>query len=139
MEDFQDFKIFLHGTTPVVEGNVPGAFLPDDPLKLLMEGPLPQVPVMLGTVQHEGILPLAGAHFLVLHPNGLLNDTDYMQDYLLGDLLKTYGVNERQDGASISQSLALAFLPAEKDRTNFTEIQYELLDVSYLTKRHFHL
>lgn len=114
----------------MIEGDVPGAFLPDDPLKLLLEGPLPQVPVMLGSVQHEGILPLAGAHFLVLNPKGLLNNTEYMQDYLLGDLLRTYGVNERQDGASISQSMALGFLSPDKDRTNFTEIQYELLDVS---------
>lgn len=123
------FKILLAGSTPVIEGNVPGAFLPDDPLKLLTEGPLPNVPVLLGTVQHEGILPLAGSHFLVLNPQGLLNDTAYLRERFMSELLTTWGVDETGNGASVSQSLALGYLHPGANKANFTEIQYELLDV----------
>lgn len=130
MEDFGKFRIELKGTTPTIEGNVPGAFLPADPLKLMQEGDLPDVPVMLGAVQHEGILPLAAGYYLILDKEGLVDDPEYMQDELLGDMLSTYNVNDRVDGASISQSLASGFLEPGTDRTNFTEMQYELLDVS---------
>lgn len=133
MEDFGNFEILLHGSTPTIEGPVEGAFLPEDPLKILIEGDIPNVPVMLGAVQHEGILPLAGAHYLKLGPEKLVNDKDYLENYLLGDLLKTYGVSDRENGASVSQAIAQSFIPADKDRTNFTAIQYDLLDVSKQT------
>jgi len=131
MEEFKSFKIQLSGSTPAIEGNVPGAFLPDDPLKLMLEGPLPDVPVMLGSVQHEGILPLAACHYLILQPNETecLNNRTYMRDFFLGDLLTTYNVNERKDGASVSQSMAVGFLRPGSNRTDFTDIQYELLDM----------
>ncbi|ODN03466.1 Carboxylesterase 4A [Orchesella cincta] len=129
MEDFIDFKMILSGTTPCIEGDVPGAFLPDDPLKLMAEGPLPNASVLLGAVQHEGMLPLAAAYVLKLETDGLLNDTKYLRDYMLGDILITYGVNERRDGGSVSQSLAVGYFPPGSSRQNFTEMQYHLMDL----------
>lgn len=94
------------------------------------EGYLPDVPVLLGTVQHEGILPLAGAHFLTLNPTGLLNDTQYMREKFVGELLTTWGVDESSNGASVSQSIANGYLRPGSDRSNFEANQYEYLDVS---------
>ncbi|CAL8121574.1 unnamed protein product [Orchesella dallaii] len=129
LDEFMDFKMVLSGSTPCIEGDIPGAFLPDEPLKLLLEGPLPDVPVMLGTVQHEGTLPLIAAYFLKLGPEGLVNDTQYVRDYLVGDMLATYGVNERRDGGSVSQALAAGYFPPGVNRQNFTEMQYHLMDM----------
>ena len=125
-------KILLSGSTPAIEGNIPGAFLPDDPLHLMSEGPLPDVPVLLGTTQHEGILPLAAGHYLVLQKKEeeTLKNRTYMRDYFLGDLLTTYKVDDRKDGASVSQSMAVGFLRPGCNRTDFSDMQYELLDVS---------
>ncbi|ODM89977.1 Carboxylesterase 4A [Orchesella cincta] len=129
LEEFMNFKMILPGSMPCIEGDVPGAFLPADPLELMQNGTLPNVTVLLGTVQHEGTLPLIAAYFLKLGPEGLVNDTDYLRDYLLGDVLATYGVNERMNGGSVSQAMALGFFPPDVNRSNFTEMQYYLMDL----------
>lgn len=112
-----------------MEGNVPGAFLPDDPVKLLREGPLPDVPILMGSVQHEGTLATSVVHYLVLGPSGVLNDTRYVREDLVANVLKTWGVDETKNGGSISQSMAAGWFRGGVDRGNYTEIQYELLDM----------
>jgi len=112
-------------------GNVPGAFLTADPLELLQNGDVADIPVVLGSLQHEGTLPLAGFHYLVLEPNGWIYDPDYIHDKLFSDLLVQYGANDDQGGAVLSQMAALAFVPSGNPRTNFTEIMYGVMDVSF--------
>lgn len=129
MEDFSHFQIVLKGKTPVIEGNVPGAFMPDDPLEIMKHGEIADVPLILGAVQHEGSMALAAAHFM-LNSAHLLDDPEYMMDDFFGDLLATYDIDDHINGGSISQSLASSFLKPGADRTNFTDMQYEILDVS---------
>lgn len=126
--DLTRMRVELPANSPVIEGNVPGAFLPDDPLTLLLEGPLPNVPVVMGAVQNEGTLPVAGFYYLTLERQDYIHDPVYMREQLLGELLAAYGADDHHGGASLSQSVALAFLP-DSDRTDFDSMVYELIDL----------
>jgi carboxylesterase type B len=123
-----NLKAVLPGASVVIEGDIPGAFLTDEPLKLLESGDIPDVPILLGATQHEGSFLLGIAYVLKLEPTGLLNDTVYVRDHLIGDLLSTWDIDENKNGGSISQGLSLAYLPGNP-RTNFSSFTYELIDM----------
>jgi hypothetical protein len=103
--------------------------MPDEPLALLEKGDIPQVPVLLGANQHEGSFVMAAAYLFKFGHGGLLNDTTYVHDHLVGDLLQTWNINDNINGGSISQALSLGYLPSGP-RTQFTDFMYELVDVS---------
>jgi len=125
-----NLRALIPGASVVVEGNVPGAFLPEEPLALLEKGelPNPNAEVLLGANQHEGSFVLAAAYLLKLGHGDLLNDTTYVNDHLIGDLLATWNIDDSQNGGSVSQGLALGFLPPGP-RTDFSSFTYELIDV----------
>jgi carboxylesterase type B len=127
--DFSKFNLGFEATAPVIEPDLPGAFLSQDPLKILQEGEIPNVPVMLGAVQHEGSAILAAAYSLAWGPSGDADDPDFIHEKMMPSLLNALGVNElTTGGAPISQSLILAYLP-DSPRTNFTEIGAGVTDM----------
>jgi carboxylesterase type B len=123
-----NLRALIPGASVVIEGNIPGAFMPEEPLAMLEKGDLPNVEVLLGANQHEGSFVLAAAYLLKLGSGGLLNDTVYVNDHLIGDLLATWNIDDSENGGSITQALALGFLP-EGPRTNFTAFTYQLIDM----------
>jgi len=124
-----NLRAILPGASVVIEGNIPGAFLTDEPLKLLESGDFSDVPILLGATQHEGSLLVGVAYVLKLAATGLLDDPIYVRDHLIGDLLATWDIDENRNGGSISQGLALGFLPPGNPRTNFSTFTYELIDM----------
>ena len=129
MEDISNLRLVFEASAPVVEPDVPGAFLSREPLALLKEGSFPQIPVMLGAVQHEGSAILGAAYAFNLGKTEQLEDANFVREELLPILLKALGTDETiGTGAPISQSLALAFLPGYH-RDNFTEITDGLVDM----------
>lgn len=125
-----NLRAILPGASIVIEGDIPGAFCTDEPLKLLESGDIPEIPILLGATQHEGSLLVGVAYVLKLAATGLLDDPIYVRDHLIGDLLATWDIDENKNGGSISQGLALGFLPPGNPRTNFSTFTYELIDVS---------
>lgn len=100
-----------------------------EPLELLENGLVENVPVMMGANQHEGSFLLGVAYALRLGWNNTLDDPVYVHQKLVGDLLATWGVYEKTNGASMSQALLAGWVPQDNLRNNFTTMQYELIDV----------
>ncbi|CAG7838019.1 unnamed protein product [Allacma fusca] len=114
----------LPSSTPVIEPNLPGAFITEDPYKLLTQGDLPDVPVILGGCLNEGSFVLGGFYFLSLANSTRIEDPFYIHEDLIPDLLSTYQITD----AAVAETIALGFMPGSR-RDNFTEIQPNLNDM----------
>jgi len=127
--DLSNLNLVFEASSPTIEPNLPGAFIAEDPLKLLQEGDIPDVPIIMGTVQHEGSAILGAAYSLNWRPNNLTDDPEFIHDRMMPTLLKAIGIDElNTGGAPISQSMTLAYIP-DSPRTNFTEIGEGITDM----------
>ncbi|CAG7816018.1 unnamed protein product [Allacma fusca] len=114
--------------TPTIEPKLPGAFITEDPLTLLNEGEIADVPVILGATLHEGSYVLGLLYRAYLGPDGRVNDTQWMRNDLIPSLLSVFGVSELSGAGAISETTALAYMPGST-RENFTEIMPNLVDM----------
>jgi carboxylesterase type B len=127
--DLASLNLVFEATAPVIEPDLPGAFLTEDPLKILEEGDIPNIPIMLGTCQHEGSAVLGAAYSLNWGPGGEAEDPEFIRNKMMPTLLNALGINElTTGGAPISQSLTLAYLP-DSPRNNFSEIGAGVTDM----------
>jgi carboxylesterase type B len=115
-------------TTPTVEPDLPGAFITKEPLALLTEGDIPDVPVVLGATLHEGSYMLGLLYKAFLGHDGRVNDTEWMRNDLIPSLLSVFDVRESLGGGAVAETTALAYMPGRK-RENFTEIMPNLVDM----------
>jgi len=128
-EDIINLKILFEASAPVIEPDLPGAFISKDPLYYFRDGEAANVPVMLGANQHEGSAILAAAYVVSLQYGGKLDDPIFVRDELLPTLLKAIGTDESTQGMPLSQQLAILYFPEGSQRDNFTEITDGLVDM----------
>lgn len=127
-EAYKNLDLGLEFQTPTIEPDLPGAFITKEPIELLQNGSIPDVPVVLGTTLHEGSYVLGLLYQAKIGPDNLTDDADWMRNDLIPNLLGTFGVDDSLGAGAISESVALAFMPGST-RENFTEIMPNLVDM----------
>jgi len=60
----QKNSLQLSGTVPVIEPDLPGAFLTQEPVDIIRSGNIPDVPVIYGANREDGAFVIAGFHFI---------------------------------------------------------------------------
>ena len=111
----------------MIEPDLPGAVITRDPMVLLKEADIPDVPILIGANLHEGSYALGLIYAAKLGPDNLVNDPVWMRDELIPALLQTFGTSQSASH-SFSEAIALAFMPGFT-RENFTEIMPHIVDV----------
>lgn len=131
VEDLSNNKIQLLGTSPVVEPDLPGAFITEDPYKIMTSGYIPDVPVIMGATAEEGVLFLGGLHFLGFgnkqNRNNTIENPVWLREGMINTLLSTYELDPLTSSA-IEETIALTYLP-DINRLNYTEARAGLVDM----------
>lgn len=115
-------------TTPVVEPNLPGAFITEEPTKIMESGDLPQIPVMLGATKHDGSFILAPLYLVKFGPQNLDTNPEYMKTQIVTDFLKFFQIQEDYGNAGAAASIGLTYFP-EANRSSWNESMPGLVDV----------
>ncbi|ODN05232.1 Carboxylesterase 4A [Orchesella cincta] len=116
--------------TPVVEPKLPGAFITEDPVKILKNGDISsKVPIMLGANKHDGSFILANMYLAKLGPEKLAENSEYMRWELVPNLLRFFRVEEDVADRHVSATVEMAYLP-EVNRSSWNESMPGLVDVS---------
>lgn len=125
---YANLDLGLGFVTPTIEPDLPGAFITEEPMDLLTHGDIPNVPVMLGTNLHEGSYVLGLLYQAKIGPEDLADDPVWMRNEIIPALLGAFGVDDTIGDGTISETIALAYMPG-MTRENFTEIMPNLVDM----------
>ncbi|KAK7079163.1 Carboxylesterase 5A [Halocaridina rubra] len=108
-EDRQRGEMGFRGAAPVIDA-VPGV---SEPLiskpaeEYYADGDASDVPLLIGANKHEGSFVLAIMYLEYFVPHGLINDSIYMNEGMIPDILNAFGVHDQTNG--ISESLIDAY------------------------------
>lgn len=120
-EDRKNGQMGFRGAAPVTQGPAVSdsqRLLLYQPIDYLTSGNFSDVPLMIGTNKHEGSFVLTIMYTEFLKPNGKLNDSVYLKDDMMIDLLNCFGVHDYTN--AVSEAIMDSFV-GELDRGNFTE------------------
>lgn len=126
---FGNLTLPTGGVAPVVEPDLPGAFITKSPAELIESGEADKMPIIIGTTKHDGSFTLG---FLHLAYFGLLNldkDPVYMKNQIVPDLLRLFRIKEDKGSKVISSTAELAYLH-DVDRSSWNASMPGLVDVN---------
>ncbi|CAL8131722.1 unnamed protein product [Orchesella dallaii] len=113
--------------TPVVEPILPGAFITEEPVNIMKNGDMSNVPIMIGATKHDGSFILANLYLAKLGPEKLDENPDYMRVELIPNLLRFFRVTEDEADKDVSATVQLAYFP-EVNRSSWNDTMPGLVD-----------
>ncbi|KAK7079156.1 Carboxylesterase 5A [Halocaridina rubra] len=128
-EDRQRGEMGFRGAAPVLEGpGVPAAMrlVEKTAEQYYEDGDASDVPLMIAANKHEGSFVLGIMYSAYLDPNGYVNDTIYLQNQMISDLLNAFGVKDQTNG--LGESLIDAYI--DGPITDFNSASPGMIDLA---------
>lgn len=102
-EDRNNGEGGFRGAAPIIQNEeVSEPLVTKHPTEYYEDGDVSDVPLMIGANKHEGSFSLGVMYWSYLLPKHYINDSDYLKNDLMADVLKSFGVDDPTDGLSES-------------------------------------
>ncbi|KAF2361228.1 Carboxylesterase type B [Trinorchestia longiramus] len=127
LEQRQNAQLGFDSTSPVVQGDESWALIRMMPIEYVEQGLGNKVPFLSGCNRDEGSYVFALITEEYLKPNNLMNDTEYLANEAIPDILVAAGIDDST--RAFSHALQEKFFPGV-DMTSYDEMAPGMIDMS---------